>query len=203
MVCVAGASRVRAGFVTLSRLLLPRLSMRNALMLAVLFLQACASVQLPGSRDGDLVFAVQGRVSVQYGDASMSGLLHWQADTARDEVLLSSPLGQGVAGITRDADGVTLTRPGQETVTAENAEQLTEATLGFRLPLEGLRYWMQGRPDPARASSTKHSETGELEQVVQDGWTIDYLQYRASRPRKIDVKRTGLQIRVVIDEWQP
>jgi outer membrane lipoprotein LolB len=178
-----------------------RLSVRSSICgaLAVLVLQACTSMSLPSIKSQ--VFAVQGRFSVQYGEESLSGLLNWQAAPDSDEILLSSPLGQGLASITRDAGGVALMRPGQEIITAENAEQLTEATLGFRLPLEGLRFWMQGKPDPARASRIKNSETGELEQISQDGWTIDYLQYRESRPRKINVKREDLQIRLVVDEW--
>lgn len=178
-----------------------RLSVRSSICcaLAVLLLQACTSLSLTSAKSQ--LFAVQGRFSVQYGEESSSGLLNWQATPDSDEILLSSPLGQGLASITRDAGGVALMRPGQKTITAESAEQLTEAALGFRLPLEGLRFWMQGKPDPARESRTKSSETGEPEQISQDGWTIDYLQYRESRPRKINVKREDLQIRLVVDEW--
>lgn len=178
-----------------------RLSVRSSLCgaLAVLLLPACTSLSLPSAKSQ--LFAVQGRFSVQYGEESSSGLLNWQATPDSDEILLSSPLGQGLASITRDSGGVALMRPGQKTITAESAEQLTEAALGFRLPLEGLRFWMQGKPDPARESRIKNSETGEPEQISQDGWTIDYLQYRESRPRKINVKREDLQIRLVVDEW--
>lgn len=174
----------------------------------VLLLHACASVQLPAGKAQQSVFDVQARVSVQYSEEQLSGLLHWRAEVDHvgaelDEVLLSSPLGQGLARITRDAGGVMLVRPGEPDVTAENAEKLTESTLGFRLPLNGLRYWIQAKPDTARENHVTQNTSGEITQIVQDGWTIDYLQYRESRPRKINVRREGIQIRLVIDEWRP
>lgn len=147
-------------------------------------------------------FALQGRVSVQYGDQSLSGQLNWRADAAGDQVLLSSPLGQGVASISRNAGGVTLMKPGESPVAAENVEALTQSELGFRLPLSGLRYWIQAKPDPARASKVRHNADGKVEQIAQDGWKIDYLQFRDNRPRKLHVTREGLEIRLVIDEWQ-
>lgn len=177
---------------------------RHLLVLAPLALYGCASVPQPGVTPAGMLqgFVLQGRVSVQYGEESLSGQLNWRADVAGDEVLLSSPLGQGLASISRNEAGVTLTRPGQPAVMAENVEMLTQSELGFRLPLSGLRYWIQARPDPARASKVKRNADGSVEQIAQDGWKIDYLQFHENRPRKIQVAREGLEIRLVIDEWQ-
>lgn len=177
--------------------------MRRIVIATLLLLQACASVPPPGLPAGaPQAFAMQGRVSVQYGGQSLSGQLHWLAGAASDEVLLSSPLGQGVAGISRNDQGVRLTRPGEPPVTSENVEDLTQSVLGFRLPLAGLRFWMQAKPDPARESEVRLDAAGGVERIAQDGWQIDYLQYSENRPRKIHVTREGLEIRLVIDEWQ-
>lgn len=146
-------------------------------------------------------FTLQGRVSVQHGEQSLSGLLSWKAEAASDEVLLSSPLGQGLASISRNDRLVSLVRPGEPALTAENVEELTQTALGFRLPLSGLRFWIQARPDPARVSELRRDEAGGVEQITQDGWKIAYLQYSDNRPRKIHVTREGLEIRLVIDEW--
>ncbi len=178
-----------------------RLTFAAALLL---LLHACASVPPPVPPPAGMAqaFAMQGRVSVQYGEQSLSGQLSWQANAAGDEVLLSSPLGQGLASISRDARGVRLVRPGEAAVVAENVELLTQSELGFRLPLSGLRYWIQARPDPARASEVRRNAAGGVEQIAQDGWKIDYLQFHENRPRKMQVTREGLDIRLVIDEWR-
>ncbi len=177
---------------------------QRLLVLVPLALYGCASVPPAGPPAIEIlqVFTLQGRVSVQYGEESLSGQLDWRADAASDEVLLSSPLGQGMASISRNEAGVTLTRPGEPAVVAENVEMLTQSELGFRLPLAGLRYWIQARPDPARASKVRRSADGSVEQIAQDGWRIDYLQFHENRPRKMQVAREGLEIRLVIDEWR-
>lgn len=176
------------------------------LPLPLLLMQGCAGLKPTPEQAQSTEFVIQGRFSVQYGEEQMSGLLHWQADGARDELLLSSQLGQGLARITRNARGVTLARSGEADIVADDVEKLTQATLGFGLPLGGLRYWVQGKTEPAAPSAgaaIAAYENGLLKQLRQDGWTIDYLQYREARPRKIHVWRDTLQIRLVIDEWQP
>jgi outer membrane lipoprotein LolB len=172
--------------------------------LALLALHGCASVPPPVAPAAVIsqAFTLQGRVSVRYGEESLSGQLNWRADAAGDEVLLSSPLGQGMASISRNEAGVRLTRPGEPTVEAENVEMLTQSELGFRLPLSGLRYWIQASPDPARVSKVRRNADGGVEMIAQDGWKIEYLQFHESRPRKMHVTREGLEIRLVVDEWQ-
>ncbi len=178
--------------------------MGRLLAFALLALQGCASVPPQGPLATEVLeaFTLQGRVSVRYGEEYMSGQLNWRAGAASDEVLLSSPLGQGIASITRNDAGVSLVRPGAPAVMAENVESLTQSELGFRLPLSGLRYWIQAMPDPARVSKMRRNDAGGVEQIAQDGWKIEYLQFQENRPRKIHVTREGLEIRLVIDAWQ-
>ena len=173
-------------------------------LLALALLHGCASVPSPQQPVVQVwqSFSLAARVSVRYGEESLSGQMHWRAGAGGDEVLLSSPLGQGLASINRNEAGVTLTRPGAATVVAENVEMLTQSELGFRLPLSGLRYWIQAGPDPARESRVRRDAGGGVAQIAQDGWKIDYLEFSENRPRKIHVTREGLEIRLVIDSWQ-
>ena len=175
---------------------------RRFLWLGWLLVQGCAS-EPPVSHSLPLMqaFSLQGRVSVQYDEQSFTGQISWRAERGSDEVLLSTPLGQGIASISRSGQRVMLVRPDQPPVSAENVEDLTQSTLGFRLPLSGLRYWIQARPDPARPRVVRANPAGGAEQIAQDGWKIDYLQYSENRPRKIFVTREGLEIRLIIDEW--
>lgn len=145
---------------------------------------------------------MNGRLSVRHAEDSFSGSLDWTSASGHDELLFSTPLGQGMASLTRTAEGVTLTPAGKEPVHAQTADELTKKTLGFRLPLAGLRFWIQGHPDPKRHFESTVAENGGITRLKQDGWVIDYLQYRDNRPRKILVTRDDLEIRLVIDSWQ-
>ena len=185
--------------------------MRNRTVAALLALAVggCASVPSPSRIEPEASFSpswtLQGRIGVQSGEQSLSGQIHWQHRVATDEVLMTSPLGQGVARIVRDADGVALEIPNQPTRRAPDADTLTREALGYVLPLSGLTWWMQARPDPDHLYEATRDPNGRLTQLRQNGWVIDYLEYAADmpvRPRKLVVSREGLQIRLVTDSWQ-
>ncbi len=182
--------------------------MRRLLAVLALALAAgCATTRPPVPAETPVSWparwTLQGRIGVQSGEQSLSGNIRWQHHADRDEVLMTSPLGQGVARIVRDAGGVLLEVPNQLPRRAGDAESLTREALGYALPVSGLVWWVQGLPDPARAFEARHGAAGRLAQLRQDGWVIDYLQYAAdARPRKLVVAREGLEIRLVADSWQ-
>jgi outer membrane lipoprotein LolB len=152
-----------------------------------------------------LNWTLQGRIGIQTGEQSLSGQIRWQHRVETDELMMTSPLGQGVARIVRDAAGVTLEVPNQPARHATDAESLTREALGYALPVSGLTWWVQARPAPDRAFEATRDNAGRIAQLKQDGWVIDYLQYAVdapTRPRKLTVARDGLEIRLVADNWQ-
>jgi len=181
----------------------------TAAALLALVLGGCASVPPAPSIEPESSLSanwtLQGRIGVQSGEQSVSGQIHWQHRATTDEVLMTSPLGQGVARIVRDAEGVALEVPNQPTRRAPDADTLTREALGYVLPVAGLTWWVQARPDPAYAYEATRDTSGRLTQLKQNGWVIDYLQYATdspARPRKLVVTREGLQIRLVADSWR-
>jgi outer membrane lipoprotein LolB len=181
----------------------------TAALLLALVLGGCASSPPvpPAQRDIPLSpnWTLQGRIGIKTDEQSLSGQIHWQHRADRDEVLMTSPLGQGVARIVRNADGVSLEVPNQPARHAPDAETLTREALGYGLPVSGLTWWMQARPAPGSAFEATHDAEGRMAQLKQDGWVIDYLQYSddaPQRPRKLVVAREGLVIRLVTDDWQ-
>ena len=153
----------------------------------------------------DTPWYLQGRIALKAGKNSLSGQLHWQHQKNQEVLLLLSPFGQSVARIVSDAEGVLLEIPKQPPRRAPDAESLTREALGVALPLSGLSHWIQVRPDPARPSEQTLGTTGRVAQIRQDGWVIDYLEYMAEpayRPRKLNIARDGLEIRLVVDTWE-
>ena len=148
-------------------------------------------------------WTLQGRIGIQTDTQSVSGALHWQHREQSDELLLTSPLGQGVARIVINTDGAVLEMPNQPVRRAADAESLTRDTLGYALPVAGLVWWVQAQPAPGRTFDATRDAAGRLAQLKQDGWVIDY-QYAAdapARPRRLVVVRDGLEIRLVADSW--
>lgn len=159
-----------------------------------------------------------GRLSVRYqGDRkeeAVHGSFVWSQTPEQTTVTLLSPLGQTMAVIDVSPQGATLTQAGQPARSAANVDALTTETLGWPLPVSGLKEWLQGFAldrNGRRFVATPASN----EVTTQDGWRIRYANWldessipTENRAKRVDLARSTAQagdisIRIVIDSWQP
>lgn len=147
-------------------------------------------------------FELSGRFAVSYRGEANTGNLAWRHGADAEELLITSPLGQGVARIAREGREVVLTTPEPREYRATDAEALTEQVLGFRLPLAGLADWVRARPAPGASQSRRDAE-GRLAELEQAGWKIQYLEYDAGRrPSRLRMTYPGVDLRLAITEWK-
>ncbi len=182
------------------------LAMRFVLTWACLLLAGCASLepQPESAAPAGEAFYLSGRVAVKYGEEAASGRISWQHEQASDDLLFSTPLGQGVAHIVRRDGIVTLTTSDQKVYRAGDVESLTEKTLGWRLPLAGLPDWVRGRAAAGAPALTKLDASQRLAELRQSGWLVDFLAYDSATglPAKLRLSREDVEIRMVIDQWR-
>ncbi|MCC6473352.1 MAG: outer membrane lipoprotein LolB [Burkholderiales bacterium] len=173
-----------------------------ALLLAVT-IAGCAQLgTMPAAGPGPGGFEMTGRVAVKYGNDASSGRVSWQHSERSDELLLSSPLGQGLARLSREAGEVRLRLSDGRVFSASDAESLTEQILGWRLPLSGLPQWLRGFVRPAGSAAIRRDAAGRVSGIEQDGWTIEIETWREGRPERVRLLRPDLEIRLVIETWQ-
>ena len=194
-------------------------------ILCVLSFSGCASlvqqsagvhtiVTEPGAHIGSQAppnFGLVGRIAVKGVKESFSGGFQWRHTESSDDMLLLSPLGQALAQLKRTPEGVHLTTAERENYYASDVESLTEQVLGWRLPIMGLQYWVRSKNSPSTASAIDLDNEGRIMAIRQDGWEIIYSSYfpdepvqatsQADRARILQLKRSGLQIKLVIDRW--
>jgi outer membrane lipoprotein LolB len=169
---------------------------------ALLLLAACAA---PGflSPSADVDFELSGRIAVRYRDDAGSGNIAWRHGARADEMLLTTPFGQGVARLVRAGDEISLTAQDGREFKAADAESLTEQVLGFRLPLRGLADWVRGRPAPAPAVTQQRQDAaGRLAGFEQSGWRVEYLEYEGALPSRLRLTFPGLELRLAVTEWK-
>lgn len=153
-------------------------------------------------------FNLLGRISIQDQNQSFSGSFRWQHLAISDEILLFTPLGQAVAEITKDQSGVRLITSKLEAFYANDVESLTEEVLGWRLPLNGLQYWIQGIHSPTTSAEKDLDNKDQVAVIRQDGWKIHYSSYTATQlnqpslPRVLYLTYENLRIRLVVDDWK-
>jgi outer membrane lipoprotein LolB len=167
--------------------------------LCMALLAACATAPAPTGT----AFELTGRVAIRSGQEAASGRLFWRHGQAFDDLMISTPLGTGIAEITRRVEVYTLTTADARRFSAADPEMLTEQALGWRLPLAGLPDWVQGRPYGNSEGETLRGPDGRVQLIRQLGWTIEYLAYdeRAELPSRMRLTRDGLDIRLTIDDW--
>ena len=175
--------------------------MRAAAFAALLFLVGCAQAPLRPP-EGPLEFQVLGRIAARYGNDGFTGNVDWRHASGGDDMLISTPLGQGVARIVREGDAVQLTTANGRQYDAPDAETLTERVLGFRVPLAGLADWIRGRPAQGSAAQRQSLPDGRLESLQQGDWKVQYLDYDSGRPRLMQLSYPGIQLRLAITEWK-
>ncbi|OIR05593.1 outer-membrane lipoprotein LolB precursor [mine drainage metagenome] len=181
--------------------------MRHFLLLLVILLAGCATAPVAVQRPAlpDAPFAFNGRVAVKQGDLHDSAGMRWVHRADEDEILLLAPLGQTMARIHRDMNGVTLDTSGKH-YTAQDMETLMQQALGWQLPLSGLRYWVTALPAPDGESSLERDANGQVGRLHQQGWEISYSRYAAlgpdALPLRLKLQRDGTEVLLLIDEWE-
>lgn len=190
-------------------------------VLAVLFLAGfvggCATPPIGSSNDDPAWAARQqalarlnrwqavGRIGVVSGQEGWHTHFQWTQDGEDYRIDLIGPLGQGRVLIQGNADEVRIqTQDGQQR-TAPDPDSLVEQTLGVRLPVSGLRYWIRGLPTPEEATTLQTDADHRLTRLEQSGWVIDYPAYTAPAPpglpERIVARRQDLNVKFVIERW--
>jgi outer membrane lipoprotein LolB len=150
-------------------------------------------------------FTAQGRIGVVAGADGFNGRVRWVQDGARSIVSLDGPLGVGGVRIVNDATGLTLTTPSGEALDSQAAHDELVKRMGFEPPLDSLRYWVQGVPDPASPGSETPDAQGYLGSLAQSGWTVTISAYMQTQdgalPQKLTVARGDVRVRLIIETW--
>ncbi len=193
--------------------------MRSKLLwiLAVAALAGCrtAPVQPPSAQSWDTRrpqlqardrFELKGRVAIASGAEGFNARLRWVQDGARSQVTLQGPLGAGGMQVTADGPNLSIITSRGERLDSEAARTELTTRLGFDPPLDSLRYWILGVPDPTQpATEALDTQQQRLESLRQSGWQIDYGGYMAVghewRPARMTLQRASVRVRLIVDGW--
>lgn len=148
---------------------------------------------------------LKGRVAGKSNEQGFRAGVRWQQEQQIFNIDLHGPLGRKVAVITGSKGKIELKTSKGENYSAENSEALMQELFGYSLPINGLRYWMRGIPDPElRYASLELDETGRLKQLNQAGWVIEYDRYHTSSPALpafIKLSNSTTNANIKIDQW--
>ena len=152
-------------------------------------------------------FELTGRLSARRGNDALSANFRWTHEQQRDELDLSSPLGQTIARLSSDASGVYLQTPDGRVETADDWAALTTRALGWPLPVEGLASWIQGVPRAGVPAAVERASDGMPAALRQDGWSVVYQAFERgsdglSRPKRLTLDFPEVELRIAVDSWR-
>ena len=147
-----------------------------------------------------------GRIAVQTANDGFNGKLRYQQDSGNFLAIMSGPLGIGTVQLERRGDDLRFTdKDGVETQFTDPDVEL-RYRFGWDVPLDSLRYWALGIPDPSRPGSTSLNEAGQLATLEQGGWSVNVAKYRETggqaMPQRLTVTNGETSVRLVIDAWR-
>jgi len=145
---------------------------------------------------------LDGRAAVAVGTQGWQATLNWRQRGDSAEVHLSGPLGVGALVLKRTPVGLSLDNaPPSDAVLAQLQERL-----GVELPIDHLRYWLLGVPDPSAAFELKRNDQDRALQLTQADWNIAYDRYMPVDgdllPARVVLSREGVRVRIAVDRWE-
>ncbi len=148
----------------------------------------------------------RGRIAVRLEKDAWSATLYWRETRDTYTLRVIAPLGRGTFELSGTAAGVELRTADNRILRADDPESLLRDNLGWDLPVSGLRWWVRGLPQPgAGPEQLGINEKGLLDDLTQDGWQVEYQEYRPGAepvlPGRMSLENGSVRVRLVISEW--
>ena len=154
-----------------------------------------------GSWDGRFAVKIIGITNSQ--NQGGSGGFTLTQDAQKDILEIRNPVGGSIAKITITPGEASLESNGK-VVTAIDADTLVQNTLGLPLPARGLSNWLRGEVRPGSTASVERNTSGQVSQIIQDGWSLNYTWSKSNTLEKLNLSRNSnigsIDIRLVFDK---
>lgn len=160
---------------------------------------------------------IAGRINIQYQQIQQNGQgseaksvstnFEWQQTKSDTTVTLISPLGQTIATITQNTFGASLQQAKEPVRIAPDIDTLLNDTLGWPLPMAGMRNWLQGYTINRQGQRT--AIPAQDQTLLADDWQLHFVSWQQEAeqifPKRIDLQRQTTQVgevklRIVIDQ---
>lgn len=186
---------------------------RVAAILCLALLQACAGRQLlPENVDARSQLVAQtrewtmvGRVAVSDGKDGGSGRLEWIATSEQESLTFRAPLGQGGWKLQRSGRRASLDLGDDRVYHGDSLSDLLVVHLGWQVPVEAMRYWVMGIPDPSSPHKQEFNDAGLPTMLAQAGWKVRYDSFRGTGdlilPRKLVAQKDPYSVKLVVSKW--
>ncbi len=157
--------------------------------------------QLSGFPDWSLA----GRLAVSDGKDGGSGRFRWNQMESGSAMDFHGAMGRGAWRMTSDTAGARLELADGTVHDAVSIDILVRSHLGWDIPVDSLAWWVRGLAAPGGYQERRLGEDGDIQELMQDGWTVTFDRYRSFGGARLPVRLTARQadwkVKLAIRDW--
>ena len=150
-------------------------------------------------------WSLKGRLAVSDEKDGGSGTLRWRQSAGSDRLDFHGALGRGAWTLESDDRGARLQLADGRNYTDRNLEDLVNRQLGWQVPVDALSWWVRGLEAPGGVEKRSVGQGGELNQLEQFGWVIEFSRWRDQAgtllPLKMVARQEGKSVKLAVREW--
>lgn len=166
-------------------------------------------LQLYGEKSDQLSvlkgWSIEGRLAVSNDKDGGSGKFYWSRNEAGSRMNFHGTLGRGAWKLSADQQGAELIQADGTIHRAESIDQLIRNQVGWDIPVESMSFWIRGLNSPDDFRKRALDEEGNIIELFQDGWTVEYDRYRdfegVSLPVRLDARQGEWTVKLVVRSW--
>lgn len=150
---------------------------------------------------------INAKLGIKVPEQSGSVSLQWEQWANSYRIQVQAPLGQGSAVIYGNPDNIVIKRPGKPTLSSNNANTLIQEAFGWNFPLNQLKFWIRGLPNPELTIDLQQQNaSGTLDKLEQSEWEIVYSRHQLVEqwqvPGKIVARQGNTRLTMIIRQWE-
>ena len=150
---------------------------------------------------------IEGKLGVRTEADSGSVTVDWRQREDRYGIHVSGPFGRGSTRIEGDTTFIVIEQAGEPAITSATPERLLQQKLGWFVPINDLRYWVQGLSSSGKAvTRPTYNKQGMLTTFEQADWLVSISRYKPVKrwllPHRVKINRGNVQLTLAIHQWQ-
>ena len=151
-------------------------------------------------------WSMVGRLAVSNSEDGGSGHFSWKRNSGESQMDFHGALGRGAWRLHAGTQGAELELADGTVHRADSIDQLVRIQVGWEIPVDELSWWVRGLVAPGGYQERLIDREGNLSELHQNGWTIEFGGYRTfegmSLPVKLVARQADWKVKLAIRDWE-
>ena len=149
---------------------------------------------------------LSGKLAISNDADGGSGKLKWRESPDYTRMDFHGTLGRGAWRLEADRGGARLELADGSAYRDRTVDLLVQQQVGWEIPVENLSWWVRGMAAPGDPEEQWFDERGNLTRLNQDGWAIEFGNYRTfgefEMPVRLTAQQADWKVKLVVRRWQ-